>query len=150
MTNLQLTFYSVLKTVNFSCIIRKKDNDAHSLHFYLTCTVLNSLATTSQRKRDQSHPNQKGRCKAVTICSWCDIIYGNLNACTQCAQLCPTLCNSIRSQSARVLCPWNFPGKEYCSRWPFPPPKDLPDPGIKSTSPAWAGGLKSPSKNHQN
>ena len=76
MTNLQLTFYSVLKTVNFSCIIRKKDNDAHSLHFYLTCTVLNSLATTSQRKRDQSHPNQKGRCKAVTICSWCDIIYG--------------------------------------------------------------------------
>ena len=36
---------------------QKKDNDAHSLHFYLTCTVLNSLATTSQRKRDQSHPN---------------------------------------------------------------------------------------------
>ena len=27
--------------------------------------------------------------------------------------------------------------QEYWSRLPFPPPEDLPDPGIKPTSPAW-------------
>ena len=29
-----------------------------------------------------------------------------------------------------------FLRQEYCSRLPFPPPGDLPDPGIKPTSPA--------------
>jgi len=28
-----------------------------------------------------------------------------------------------------------FPREEYWSGLPFPPPGDLPDPGIKSTSP---------------
>ena len=32
--------------------------------------------------------------------------------------------------SARLLCPWDFSGKEYCSRLPFLPPGNLPDPGI--------------------
>ena len=38
------------------------------------------------------------------------------------------------------LCPWNFPGKD--TGLPFPPPGDLPDPGIKPASlvsPALAG-----------
>ena len=30
-----------------------------------------------------------------------------------------------------------FPGQEYWSKLPFPFPGDLPDPGIKPTSPAW-------------
>ena len=34
-----------------------------------------------------------------------------------------------------------FSGKEYWSGLPFPPPGDLPDPGIKSTSPALAGSF---------
>ena len=37
-----------------------------------------------------------------------------------------------------------FPRQEYWSRLPFPPPVDLPDPGIKTTSPCIsciAGGL---------
>ena len=32
-----------------------------------------------------------------------------------------------------------FPRQEYWSRLPFPPPEDLPDPGIEPTSPALAG-----------
>ena len=35
---------------------------------------------------------------------------------------------------ATILCPWNFPGKEYWSGLPFPTPGDLPDPGIKPAS----------------
>ena len=38
-------------------------------------------------------------------------------------------------QPAKLLCPWDLPGRKYWSRLPFPPPGDLPDPGIKPTSP---------------
>ena len=30
-----------------------------------------------------------------------------------------------------------FPRQEYWAGLPFPPPEDLPDPGIKPASPAW-------------
>ena len=36
----------------------------------------------------------------------------------------------------RLLCPWNFPGKNNGVGLPFPSPGDLPDPGIKPASPA--------------
>ena len=58
-----------------------------------------------------------------------------------CAKLlpsCPTHCNPM--DPARLLCPWDSPGKNTgveCS-----PPGDLPDPGIKPMSllsPAFAG-----------
>ena len=42
-----------------------------------------------------------------------------------------------------------FPRQEYWSGLPFPTPGDLPNPGIKPTSPALAGGnfsLESPGK----
>ena len=32
-----------------------------------------------------------------------------------------------------------FSRQEYCSGWPFPSPRDLPDPGIEPASPALAG-----------
>ena len=38
-------------------------------------------------------------------------------------------------QPARFLCPWDFPVKKICKGLPFPPPGDLPDPGIKLESP---------------
>ena len=41
---------------------------------------------------------------------------------------------------ARLLCPWDFPGKGY---WSGYPPGDLPDPGnepASPVSPALAGG----------
>ena len=34
-----------------------------------------------------------------------------------------------------------FPRQEYWSGFPFPSPRHLPDPGIKLTSPALAGGF---------
>ena len=34
-----------------------------------------------------------------------------------------------------------FPRQEYWSGLPFPPPGDLPDPGIEPMSPALAGGF---------
>ena len=39
-------------------------------------------------------------------------------------------------QPTRLLCPWGFSRQEYWSRWPCPPPGDLPYPGIKPRSPA--------------
>ena len=36
----------------------------------------------------------------------------------------------------RLLCPWRFSRQEYWSGLPFPPPGDLPDPGIEPSSPA--------------
>ena len=32
---------------------------------------------------------------------------------------------------ARLLCPWNSPGKNHWIGMPFPSPGDLPNPGIK-------------------
>ena len=49
-----------------------------------------------------------------------------------------------RLYPARLLCPWNVPGKNTgvgCHLLPrgSPPTQDHPDPGIKPTSLAWAG-----------
>ena len=38
---------------------------------------------------------------------------------------------------ARFLCPWDFPSKN--TGLPFPPPGNLPDPGMETASPALAG-----------
>ena len=60
--------------------------------------------------------------------------------CAKLFQSCPTLCDPMDcSQTARLLCPWDSPGKNTL---PCPPPGDLPNPGIKPTSltsPALAG-----------
>ena len=37
--------------------------------------------------------------------------------------------------------PVGFSGQEYWSGLPFPPPRDCPNPEIKPTSPALAGGF---------
>ena len=53
-------------------------------------------------------------------------------------QSCPTLCDSVDSSQAGSF----VPGQEYWSGLPFPPPGDLPDPGIEPgsrMSPALAG-----------
>ena len=38
-----------------------------------------------------------------------------------------------------LLCLQNFPRQEYWDGLPFPPPGDLPNPGIKPMYPALAG-----------
>ena len=44
-------------------------------------------------------------------------------------------------QATRLLRPWGFSRQEYWSGLPFPPPGDLPDPGIEPSAPALAGGF---------
>ena len=48
------------------------------------------------------------------------------------SQLCPTL-QLHGLQPAKLLCPWNFPGKNTRGLL-FLPPGDFPDPGIEPTS----------------
>ena len=58
---------------------------------------------------------------------------------------CPALCDPW-TVAARLLCPWDSPGKNT-GEGAFPPPGDRPDPGIKPAStgsPALAGGFFTP------
>ena len=52
---------------------------------------------------------------------------------------CLTLLQPHGLLPARLFCPWDFPGKNNWSGLPFLSSGDLPDPGIKSVSPALAG-----------
>ena len=59
------------------------------------------------------------------------------------AQSCPTLCDPMDCSHQAPLS-MGFFRQEYWSGLPFPPPGDLPDPGIKPVSrvsPALAGGF---------
>ena len=51
-------------------------------------------------------------------------------------QLCPTLCDPMDCVAHPVPLSMGFSRQEYWSGWPFPPPGDLPNPGIEPTSPA--------------
>ena len=55
-----------------------------------------------------------------------------------CAVLsCSIVSNTLQPhelQPTRLLCPWGFSRKGYWSGLPFPPPGDLPNPGIKPRS----------------
>ena len=50
-------------------------------------------------------------------------------------QLCPTLCDPMDCNPARLLCPWNFPGKNI-GTVAIPSPRDLSHPEIEPESPA--------------
>ena len=60
-----------------------------------------------------------------------------------CSQSCPTLCDPMDC-SCRASLSMEFCRQEYWSGLLFPPPGDLPDPGIEPTSlvsPVLAGGF---------
>ena len=58
------------------------------------------------------------------------------------AQLCLTLCNLIDcSPPGQTPLSIEFSRQGYWSGLPFPTPGDLPNPGIKSVSPALTGGF---------
>ena len=44
-------------------------------------------------------------------------------------------------QPTQALLSLGFPRQEHCNGLPFPPTRDLPDPGIEPASPALAGGF---------
>ena len=52
-----------------------------------------------------------------------------------CKFSCVQLFQSNGLQHTRFLCPQDFPRLEFWSGLPFPPPGDLPDPGIEPISP---------------
>ena len=56
-----------------------------------------------------------------------------------CAQSYPTLCNPIDCVACQAPLSMGFSRQEYWSGLPFPPPGDIPDPGIDPKSPALAG-----------
>ena len=56
------------------------------------------------------------------------------------AQSCQTL-RPHGLQPTQALLSLGFPRQEHCNGLPFPPPRDLPDPGIEPASPALAGGF---------
>ena len=54
--------------------------------------------------------------------------------CLECAQPCPTL-QPQWTVACQAPLSMGFPRQEYWSGLPFPPPGDLPNPGIKPESP---------------
>ena len=111
-------------------------------------------ALSSQIHQDSSHlihlPNSKDHTPqplrntaSFPRTSWCSrpssLVSGDY-ACVQslsCAQLLATSWTAARQAPPSM----GFPKQEYWSGLPFPPPGDLPDPGIKPVSPALAGGF---------
>ena len=78
-------------------------------------------------------------CVCVCVCNRHDPNSHNGRVCVfvcVCAQLSPTLCN-LMDYSPQAPLSIGFPRQEYWSRLPFPPPGDLPDPGIEPTSPGF-------------
>ena len=59
---------------------------------------------------------------------------GNVLCCVTQSFLTP--CNPHGLWANRLLCPWRFSGQDYQSGLPYPPPGDLPNPGIEPRSPA--------------
>ena len=67
----------------------------------------------------------------------------DLVMCDKSLQLCSTLFDPMDCSLPGYLCSWGFSRQGYWRGFPFPPPRDLPNPGIKSVSlmsPALAGG----------
>ena len=63
----------------------------------------------------------------------------SVHACSV-AQSCPTVCNPMDcSPPTRLLLSMEFSRQEYWSGVSFPPPGDLPNPGVGPASPALAG-----------
>ena len=61
--------------------------------------------------------------------------WGDKNLCADaCAQSCPSLCNPMDCSLPGSLLSMAFSKQEYWSGFPFPPPGDLPNSGIKPTS----------------
>ena len=77
-------------------------------------------------------------CKDIShfICSF--IFWWTFGLCLCCclvAELCLNLLRLHWLEPVRLLCLWDFPGKNTRVRLPFPSPGDLTNPGIKPTSP---------------
>ena len=64
------------------------------------------------------------------------LCYVVLPQCIKSLQLCPILCNPMNCIARQVPLSMGFSRQECWSELPFPPPGDLPNPGIEPASPA--------------
>ena len=67
----------------------------------------------------------------LTVCL--SLVLHPMHACLV-AQLCQTVCNLCSPQAPLSM---GFFRQEYWGGLPFPPPRDLPGPGVKPTSPVY-------------
>ena len=71
-----------------------------------------------------------------------DVFVQSLCLFAKSVQTCPTLCDPVdRTVAHEAPLSMGFSRQEIWSRFPCPPPGDLPDPGIEPESPALAGGF---------
>ena len=63
-----------------------------------------------------------------------NFMFYNVCVCVLVAQSCPTLCDTW-TVACQAPLSMGFSRQEYWSEYPFPFPGDLPDPGIKPSSP---------------
>ena len=71
-------------------------------------------------------------------------MFGSLYMRAKSLQLCPTLCDPVNTVACKAPLSMGFSKQEYQTGLPWPPPWDLPDPGIKPSSlmsPELAGGF---------
>ena len=75
---------------------------------------------------------------AISVLCFDKFVHGCV--CAKSLQSCPALCNAMdRSLPRSSVC--GILQARILEQVPFPPPGDLPDPGIEPTSPALAGGF---------
>ena len=72
--------------------------------------------------------------RKASIPSHAFVVSHFMHVCAKSLQLCPILCSPVDC-SPPALLSMGFSRQEYWSGLPFPPPGDLPNPGIKPTSP---------------
>ena len=91
--------------------------------------------------------NQSPPCQVwpriLNLMYWRDLVYNEVKFtghrdCCLVAQSCPTLCDPVDCSPTRLLCPWDFPGKNTGVDCHFLLLRivHLPDPGLKPESPA--------------
>ena len=94
------------------------------------CIRINTHKVTASVPGQLLHPCDYGH--------WSAQEYLGIPSCLACAKALSRVwlfCNPW-TLATSLLFPWDFPGKNTGSGLPFPPPGDLPDPGIETVSPA--------------
>ena len=71
--------------------------------------------------------------RKASIPSHAFVVSHFMHVCAKSLQLCPILCSPVDC-SPPALLSMGFSRQEYWSGLPFPPPGDLPDPGVKPMS----------------
>ena len=75
------------------------------------------------------------------VYKWCICVCVHTLACVLSCSVLSDSCVTPWTVPRQAPLSMGFPREEYWSGLPFPPPGDLPNPGIQLTSPVLAGGF---------